>query len=362
MAKEIKLDGVTKEFGSIVAVEDVSLTIPEGEFVTLVGPSGSGKTTLLRMIAGLESPTSGTISFGGKDLTTAPPQDRPLSMVFQNIALYPHMTCRENIGYGLKIHGVPVEERNERIEEAAQSLQIEDQLDKSPSELSGGQQQRVAIGRAFVEDPEVLLLDEPMSDLDAKLKETLRVEFQRLHHELDATFVYVTHDQNEAMTMSDKIAVMNEGRVAQFDSPESIFHDPVSRHVSTFIGTPSTNVLAVDVNDGVGRVESTTLPLPNSTSSEDQVLLGVRPQYLTVGGGDLEFDVTVDVIEPLGIDYVVHTTSLDGDNQVNVVTDSVDELAVGDVITIGAALENVHLFRSSGERIRRPKPDGVEAE
>lgn len=211
MAKSITLDGVTKEYGSIVAVDNVSLTIPEGDFVTLVGPSGSGKTTLLRMIAGLETLTSGRIIFGDEDLTDSSPQDRPLSMVFQNIALYPHMSCRENIGYGLKIHGVPAEERNERIEKAAKSLQIGDQLDKAPSELSGGQQQRVALGRAFVEDPEVLLLDEPMSDLDAKLKEELRVEFQRLHRELDATFVYVTHDQNEAMTMSDKIAVMKGG-------------------------------------------------------------------------------------------------------------------------------------------------------
>lgn len=354
MAKEIVLDGITKEFGSIVAVNNVSLTIPENEFVTLVGPSGSGKTTLLRILSGLETPTSGRITIGDRDVTDESPQDRPLSMVFQNIALYPHMSCRENINYGLKIHGVPADERNERAEEAAQSLQIADQLDKAPSELSGGQQQRVALGRAFVEDPEILLLDEPMSDLDAKLKEELRVEFQQLHRELDATFVYVTHDQNEAMTMSDEIAVMRSGAVEQFDTPESIFHDPVSEHVATFIGTPSTNVLDCEVDGGVARVESATVPLPEAASNEDRIRIGIRPQYLSVGGSDIEFDVVVDVIEPLGIDYVVHTTTAEGGKEVNVVTEEVGNIELGDTITIGAPLDQIYLFTADGERIRAP--------
>jgi multiple sugar transport system ATP-binding protein len=354
MAKKITLDGITKEFGGIVAVNDVSLTIQENEFVTLVGPSGSGKTTLLRMIAGLETPTSGRISFGDEDMTDATPQDRPLSMVFQNIALYPHMSCRQNIGYGLKIHGVPADERNERIEEAAQSLQIEDQLEKAPAELSGGQQQRVALGRAFVEDPEVLLLDEPMSDLDAKLKEDLRVEFQRLHRELDATFVYVTHDQNEAMTMSDKIAVMRSGTVDQFASPETIFHDPISEHVGTFIGTPSTNIFDCEVTDDGARTESVTIPLPETAHNEDRIRLGIRPQYLSIGGGDIEFDVVVDVIEPLGIDYVVHTTSVEGNREVHLVTEEVSDLEPDDTITIGIPLDEVYLFTADGNRIQTP--------
>lgn len=354
MAKEITLDGITKEYGSIVAVNDVSLTIPDNEFVTLVGPSGSGKTTLLRIISGLESPTSGQITIGDQDVTDESPQDRPLSMVFQNIALYPHMTCRENINYGPKIHGVPEDERNERAEQAAQSLQIADQLDKSPSELSGGQQQRVALGRAFVEDPEILLLDEPMSDLDAKLKEELRVEFQRLHRELDATFVYVTHDQNEAMTMSDKIAVMRSGTVEQFDAPEAIFHDPVSEHVATFIGTPSTNVLECEVDGDVARLESGTVSLPEAASNEERIRIGIRPQYLSIAGGDIEFDVDIDVIEPLGIDYVVHTTTVEGNREVNVVTEEVSDFEPGDTITVGAALDEIYLFTADGERIRAP--------
>ena len=354
MGKTITLDGITKEFGSIVAVNDVSLTIPKNEFVTLVGPSGSGKTTLLRVISGLETPTSGRITIGDKDVTDETPQDRPLSMVFQNIALYPHMSCRENINYGLKIHGVPTDERNERAEEAARSLQIAYQLDKNPSELSGGQQQRVALGRAFVEDPEILLLDEPMSDLDAKLKEELRVEFQRLHRELDATFVYVTHDQNEAMTMSDKIAVMRSGSVEQFDTPETIFHDPVSEHVATFIGTPSTNVLDCEVDGDVARTESAAIQLPETASNEDRVRVGIRPQYLSVGGGEIAFDVAIDVIEPLGIDYVVHTTTVEGDKEVNVVTEEVSDLEPGDTITVGVSLENIYLFTADGQRIRAP--------
>jgi multiple sugar transport system ATP-binding protein len=352
MAKEITLNEITKEFGSIAAVDNVSLTIPEGEFVTLVGPSGSGKTTLLRMIAGLETPTSGRISFGNEDMTDTSPQDRPLSMVFQNIALFPHMSCRENIGYGLKIHGVPAEERNERIEQAAKSLQIEDQLDKAPSELSGGQQQRAALGRAFVEDPEVLLLDEPMSDLDAKLKEDLRVEFQQLHRELDATFVYVTHDQNEAMTMSDKIAVMRDGAVDQFDTPETIFHAPDSEHVATFIGTPSTNILDCEVDDDVARTESIAIPLPEAARGEDRVRLGIRPQYLSVGNDDIGFDVTIDVVEPLGIDYVVHATTVEGNRKIDIVTEEVSDLELGDTITIGASLDDVYLFTADLTRIR----------
>lgn len=352
MAKDITLNGITKEYGSIVAVNDVSLTIPENEFVTLVGPSGSGKTTLLRIIAGLETPTSGQITIGDRNVTDVSPQDRPLSMVFQNIALYPHMTCRENITYGPKIHGVPADERNKRAEEAAQSLQIADQLDKAPSELSGGQQQRVALGRAFVEDPEILLLDEPMSDLDAKLKEELRVEFQRLHRELDATFVYVTHDQNEAMTMSDKIAVMRSGTVEQFDTPEAIFHDPVSEHVATFIGTPSTNVLDCEVDGNMARTESATIPVPEVASNEDRIRIGIRPQYLSIGSGeDIEFDVTIDVIEPLGINYVVHTTTVEGNRGVNVVTEKVSDLEPGDTMTVGVPLEKIYLFTADGERI-----------
>jgi multiple sugar transport system ATP-binding protein len=350
MATEIRLDDLRKEFGDIVAVEDVNVTFAAGDFVSLVGPSGCGKTTTLRMIAGLETPSGGTIRFDGEDVTDAPPQERPISMVFQNTALYPHMTCRENIGYGLKVRGVPRAERDERIDEAAAVLQIPDQLEKMPAELSGGQQQRVALGRAFVEDPEVLLLDEPMSDLDAKLKEELRVEIQRLHRELDATMVYVTHDQSEAMTMSDRIALMQEGRIAQYDAPETLFDRPVSEYAATFIGTPTTNVLAYDVEDGEAVRGDSRFRLPPELSASigPQVRVGVRPRSLSVGGGDLTVEVAVDVIEPLGHEYVVHATETGSDTRVDLVLEDVTGLAPGDVVTVGADLEALYLFDTDG--------------
>jgi multiple sugar transport system ATP-binding protein len=360
MAKAITLDGFTKRYGSMVAVDDISLDIPAGEFVSIVGPSGSGKTTLLRMIAGLETPTVGRILFDDKDMTTVSPQDRPLSMVFQNIALFPHMTCRENVGYGLKIHGMPKAERDQLIDEAAKSLQIEDQLEKVPSELSGGQQQRVALGRAFVEDPDVLLLDEPMSDLDAKLKEDLRIEFQRLHRELDATFVYVTHDQREAMTMSDEIAVMRKGTVEQFGDPETIFHDPDSEYIATFIGTPSTNIIEFDADGELARRGTTSVPLPAEARDEERVRVGFRPQYLRAGGGEVEVDVLVDVIEPLGVDYVVHATTVDDSSRLDLVTTDVSKLSPGDKITVGSRLADVFLFRADGRRIRSGAEGGVD--
>jgi len=351
MTTTIDLENVRKEFDDVVAVDDVDMTVPAGEFVTLVGPSGCGKTTTLRMIAGLETPTSGRIRFDGEDLTDAPPQHRPISMVFQSIALYPHMTCRENVGYGLKVRGVPKAERDERIEEAADILQIPDQLDKMPAELSGGQQQRVALGRAFVEDPDVLLLDEPMSDLDAKLKEELRVEIQRLHRRLDATMVYVTHDQNEAMTMSDRIALMNRGTVEQFADPETLFDRPVSEYAATFIGTPTTNVLAHErAGDAAVRGDN-RLSLPPAVDLEGEVRVGVRPQYLSVGGGDLELEVTVDVVEPLGLEYVVHATEAGGDEAVDVVVGDADDLAPGDTVTVGAALEDLYFFAPDGRTV-----------
>lgn len=351
MPTQIRLENLRKEFGEIVAVDDIDVTIPAGEFVTLVGPSGCGKTTTLRMLAGLETPTAGRIYFDGEDVTDHSPQERPISMVFQTTALYPHMTCRENIGYGLKIRGVPKAERDARIEEAADILQIPAQLDKMPAELSGGQQQRVALGRAFVEDPEVLLLDEPMSDLDAKLKEELRVEIQRLHQRLDATMVYVTHDQNEAMTMSDRIALMRAGTVAQFDEPETLFDRPVSEYAATFIGTPTTNVLAYDVDDGQAIRGSNRVSLPPAVTIEDTVRIGIRPQFLSVGGGDVEIEVTVDVIEPLGTEYVVHATEVDGETAIDVVVGAVDALAPGDTVTVGAALDDVYFFDADGRTL-----------
>jgi len=357
MAKEIQLENLRKEYESdstIVAVDDLSVTVPKGSFTTLVGPSGCGKTTTLRMIAGLEAPTNGTIRFGGVDVTDDPPQDRNISMVFQNIALYPHMTVRENIGYGLKIDGVPKDKRGNRIEEAAEILQISDQLDKEPADLSGGQQQRVALGTVFVEDPDIILLDEPMSDLDAKLKAELRVELQRLHQQLDATLVYVTHDQTEAMTMSDYVALLNYGKIEQFAPPSEMFEQPVSEYAATFMGTPSTNIIRCDVERSDGDVVLTGSGFSARISKGylpedvgDRLKLGIRPQYLSPEGGEFTIDVVVEVVEPLGTESVIHAKTLDGE-QFDIVTDQVEGLESGDEITVGFDRDDIFLFDVNG--------------
>jgi len=359
MAEPIHLEDVRKEYRTAgvthVAVDDLTLSLPAGSFTTIVGPSGCGKTTTLRMIAGLETPTSGRISFGETDVTDLPPQRRNCAMVFQSIALYPHMTVRGNIGYGLKIRGVPKAERDAKIEAAAETLQITEQLEKMPSELSGGQQQRVALGGAFVQDPDVLLLDEPMSDLDAKLKAELRVEVQRLHQEMDATVVYVTHDQTEAMTMSDHVVLLNDGRLEQFAPPGELFDYPRSEYVARFIGTPSTNVLDCTVEetaDGPAVVgDGFSMPVDSLADAVGEtVRLGVRPQYLSPDAGDHRLDLTVEVVEQLGTEYVVHATLGDG-TRIDVVSDAVAHLRPGDQFVAGFDREHAFVFDANGDTV-----------
>ena len=361
MAKEIRTERLRKEYDAddrtVVANDDIDLTIAEGEFTTIVGPSGCGKTTLLRMIAGLQEPTSGRLYFGDEDVTDERPQDRDISMVFQNIALYPHMTVRENIGYALKIEGVPNEERAERVEEAAEILQIADQLEKKPDALSGGQQQRVALGAAFVKEPEIILFDEPMSDLDAKLRAELRVEVQQLHKRLDATVVYVTHDQTEAMTMSDTVVTLREGHVEQVAPPTELFDFPNSTYVAEFIGTPATNFLPVDLQLTDGTPTLRGFGMEIEVPSEElephagrTVDLGVRPQYLSAGGGSFELDVTINVIEPLGTESVVHATRPDGE-PIDFVTDDIAEIFPGDTVTVGFDEEDLIVFGPDGEAV-----------
>jgi multiple sugar transport system ATP-binding protein len=358
MAKTIQLDSVHKEYRTVgtthVAVDDLTLDISAGSFTTLVGPSGCGKTTTLRMLAGLETPTAGRIHFDETDVTDLPPQQRNAAMVFQSIALYPHMTVRENIGYGPKVRGVPKDERNERIQEAAATLQITEQLDKMPSELSGGQQQRVALGGAFVQNPEILLLDEPMSDLDAKLKADLRVEIQRLYQELDTTVVYVTHDQTEAMTMSDQVVLLSEGELAQVDPPQTLFDRPNSEYVARFIGTPSTNVFSCEVerDDGTTIVgPGFRVPVPDNALTElDSTRLGIRPQYLHREEGEHRFTVTVDVVEPLGTESVIHSTTADG-TRVDVLSSNAATLDPGTEIIVGFDRDELFIFDTEGKTV-----------
>jgi multiple sugar transport system ATP-binding protein len=339
MAETIRITDLTKRFdnGRIVAVDDLSLEIPSGSFTSIVGPSGCGKTTLLRSIAGLESVKEGTIRFGSKEVTTMTPQERDLSMIFQDVTLYPHLSCRENIGYPLKVDNISKSERDERIEEAAELLQITDQLEKSPAELSGGQQQRVGLAAAIVNSSDIILLDEPMSDLDAKLKAELRVELQRLHQELDTTMVYVTHNQTEAMTMSDNVVVMRKGTVEQAGAPTDVFRTPSSEYVARFIGQPEMNILPVEAVPGVDA---------NGTSD-----VGIRPGDLSTepDGFDITFDVQINVIEPLGTDFIVHT-DYDG-YDVTVDTRVEPDYDVGETVTVGTTADSIHRFSADGKRI-----------
>src|ERR1051325_872735 len=250
---EIVIDHVTKEFpGGVRAVDDVAMTIGEGEFMVLAGPSGCGKTTLLRSIGGLEKVTAGRILIGERDVTRLEPSARDLAMVFQNYALYPHMTVRKNLGYGLRVRKTPRKERERRVKEVAQMLGLDDMLDRRPGQLSGGQQQRVAMGRAIIREPQAFLMDEPLSNLDAKLRVTMRTSLHQLHTRLGTTTVFVTHDQVEAMTLGERVAVMRDGKLQQVDVPQTLYDDPATGFVAAFIGSPSMNL--IDTNLGADAV------------------------------------------------------------------------------------------------------------
>ncbi|PCR92154.1 ABC transporter ATP-binding protein [Natrinema ejinorense] len=309
---DIEIQNLTKVYEEsgdrIVAVDDVDLTIEDGEFVTLVGPSGCGKTTTLRCVAGLNKPTSGTIRFGDRDVTDKPVQERNIALLFQDIALYPHMSVQENMAYGLKITGFSREERMARVREAAELLQITDQLEKMPADLSGGQQQRVALGRSLVRDPEVFLFDEPMSDLDAKLKAELRPVVEKVTDEIGCPTLYVTHDQEEAMTMSDRVAVINDGRLEQVAPPKEVYDEPSSQFVSQFIGQPSTQFFDGTVRAVNGTAELVVGNYEYDLAREglegwtgDDVRVGLRPQYIAVSDDpETGIPATHLLDEPLG--------------------------------------------------------------
>jgi len=308
----VSLTNVVKAFGDVTVIPDLDLEIHDKEFVVLVGPSGCGKTTTLRMIAGLESATSGEIRIGDREVTWLRPGLRNCSMVFQNYALYPHMTVRENIGYGMKVRGVDAADRDRRIAEAARILGLEEYLDRRPKALSGGQRQRVAIGRAIVRDPDVFLFDEPLSNLDAKLRIEMRTEIKNLHHRLQNTVVYVTHDQVEAMTLADRVVVMNKGIIEQLADPITLYEKPANTFVAAFIGAPSMNFLDAHVvghGSGVGMrlADGTVLPVPGRHESrcaplrDRPVIFGIRPEHMAGGAvGDAVVTMNLLTIEPLG--------------------------------------------------------------
>src|SRR5919109_486150 len=304
---EIELEHLTKVFpGGVTAVADVSLRIEDGEFMVLVGPSGCGKSTLLRMIAGLEEVTAGRISIGGRDVTDLAPRRRDVAMVFQSYALYPHMSVRHNIGYGLKVRRAPKPEIKRRVEEVAQLLGLEDMLDRRPAQLSGGQRQRVAMGRAIVREPKAFLMDEPLSNLDAKLRVGMRASLAQLHARLGVTTVYVTHDQTEAMTLGQRVAVLNEGRVLQCDTPQRLYDRPDNVFVAAFIGTPAMNLVEASIRGDEVAFGEFTLRLDPSRRPQGslaKVILGIRPEVFeeaSFAPRAPTIEVTPAVVEELG--------------------------------------------------------------
>ena len=296
----VELEKVTKRFGETTVIPQLDLAIADGEFVVLVGPSGCGKTTSLRMIAGLETASGGAIRIGGRDVVDLPPGKRGCAMVFQNYALYPHMSVRDNITYGLRVRKEPPEQIERKLKDAARILGLEPYLDRRPKQLSGGQQQRVAIGRAIVRQPQVFLFDEPLSNLDAKLRVEMRTEIKQLHRRLKNTVVYVTHDQVEAMTLADRVVVMHQGRIEQVAPPLELYERPVNTFVAGFIGAPAMNFVTAVVEEGAVRLaDGTAIPLPvNRPVRPGKVTLGVRPEHVQGGQGVLS--LAVEEIEPLG--------------------------------------------------------------
>src|SRR5882762_3995882 len=303
----VELKQVRKSFGSTQVVHGVDVSIADGEFVVLVGPSGCGKSTLLRMIAGLENITAGEIRIGERVVNNMPPKERDIAMVFQNYALYPHMTVAANMGFSMRLRGAPKPEIEERVQRAADILGLGPYLDRFPRQLSGGQRQRVAMGRAIVRDPQVFLFDEPLSNLDAKLRVAMRIEIKELHRRLATTTVYVTHDQVEAMTMADRIVVMNGGNIEQIGRPLDLYDDPQSIFVAGFIGSPSMNLLDGRFDEAEGRAVFRTdggvvLPLPNDVSKPKgtKAVYGIRPEYLAMSSKEPGIPAKVMVVEPLG--------------------------------------------------------------
>jgi len=294
----ITIDQVTKSFGKTPALRDVSLEIKDGEFMVLLGPSGCGKTTLLRCIAGLEHVDHGRIRIGERDVTTLPPRDRDIAMVFQSYAVFPHMTVAQNIGFGLRMHRQPPAEITRRVGDGAELLGLTPYLDRYPGQLSGGQRQRVAVARALVMDATVLLMDEPLSNLDALLRLQARADLKRLHGEVKRTTIYVTHDQVEAMSMGDRIAVMRDGVIVQCDAPMAIYDRPATQFVGGFIGSPPMNFLRGVLSGGVFRGDGFELPADGAPAREGPVVLGIRAEHLTIAESGVP--AVVQVFEPLG--------------------------------------------------------------
>jgi len=351
---QVELNGVRKTYpNGFQAIHGINVDIADGEFIVLVGPSGCGKSTLLRMVAGLETITEGEIRIGGRVVNNLEPADRDIAMVFQNYALYPHMTVFNNMAYGLRNRGVAKNEIARRVQKAAKILELtEDQLGRKPRQLSGGQRQRVAMGRALVREPAAFLFDEPLSNLDAKLRVQMRLEIKRLQRRLGTTSIYVTHDQVEAMTMADRLVVMNEGRAEQVGTPMEVYERPVTVFVAGFIGSPAMNFLEAKVEGGKLLVNGASgLDLPVDIA-DGSVTAGIRPEHLTVSnGGSTAFRMTAEAVEPLGADTLVHG-ALDDGQRLTVRLSGTSSVREGGLIQLALAAANLHLFDTvDGQRL-----------
>jgi ABC-type sugar transport system ATPase subunit len=352
----ISLARVSKRFGNVEVLHDVDLEIEDGELVVFVGPSGCGKSTLLRLIAGLDTPTSGQIAIDGKVVNAVAAADRGLAMVFQSYALYPHMSVRQNLAFGLENAGLPRQEIEQRVSDAARMLAIESLLDRRPGQLSGGQRQRVAIGRAIVRSPTAFLLDEPLSNLDAELRGSMRAELSALHDRLKTTMVYVTHDQIEAMTLADRIVVLRAGRVEQVDTPLNLYNRPANRFVAGFIGAPSMNFLPATVKvakSGTFAADCLGARRPGisgEAKAGDEITLGVRPHHLRRAQGKAGIEARVALVEALGAETVVHCRTA-GDASLLAVLPGQERLVPGDRIRLDFSPEQTHAFGSDGLRL-----------
>ncbi len=350
----IRIENVEKDYGALTVLHDCSLEIQNNEFIVLVGPSGSGKTTLLRLIAGLEPISRGDLYFDDTRVNNLDVSDRDIAMVFQNYGLYPHMSVFDNMAFGLRRRGLAKLEINEKVRRTAELMNLQDFLERKPKQLSGGQRQRVALGRAIVRDPEVFLLDEPLSNLDAQLRVQMRSEILRVHRSVDATAVYVTHDQVEAMTMGDRIVVMDNGRIQQVGTPEELYDRPENIFVASFIGTPAMCFLEAKTNGDKLLTDGGDLPLlpdhRERIGEREHVTIGLRPEHLLVGEGRPTVSGVVEVVEMLGAELIVHFTT--GSHTLTVRLPRGEKYRPGDQVKFGVTMDQLHFFdRDTGQAL-----------
>ena len=355
----LKLDGITKKYSSKNILENISLKINSGEFIVVVGSSGCGKSTLLRIISGLDEATSGNIYIDDKNIGQLEPKDRDISMVFQNYALYPHMTVYDNIAYSLKVRKIPKNDIKKKVEKIGSLLQIEHLLDRKPSALSGGQRQRVAMGRAIIRNPKIFLFDEPLSNLDAKLRVDMRLEIKKLQSELNTTSIYVTHDQVEAMTMADRIIILNNGKIEQFDTPKRVYQKPATKFVAEFIGSPNMNFMDANITEhGLPLLPNLTLnvKLKSNNKNNMPVIVGIRPEHIELCSSTIDsIKVNIEAIENLGSETILYSKVYNCDTRLTIKYKGYWPGSIGDRVNIKIPEDHIHIF----DRITQNRMDIV---